>query len=230
VAGETLQEFGRRTPLGGLLAALDETIMPQTLSATNAGGAELIFDVANRRLLRVRPGRGADLADCAPDPRDPAGVEHLCAALRAFAEDAPLHLSRGRVPATRSPGGTGISVVDLAGLLDTGIAPSRGVEATALLDTLLDAHSGSIDGWIYRAVDETTGQGAPQACAILEDLFHGLDQAGGAAGNPSVSVVERAGHGLVLVRSGEVAMGFATDPDTADELAAEAQEALLGWA
>ena len=74
-----LHPFGRRTLLSGLLAAIDATLLAETLHVESDDGRALLLDTGARRLRRIRPA-GPDAftpLDLHAGDRDPQDTELL---------------------------------------------------------------------------------------------------------------------------------------------------------
>jgi len=223
-----LRPFGRRSPLGALLAAIDETVLPRTLLIRNAAGETLSFDAARRRLIAVRPGPGAPVPPSAPDPNDASGLDLLGQALHDFAARAPLHLRQKA--ATDAAAAEGMRAADLATRWGAPMAAGPPPDPGDILDRLLDAHAGVIRACLIAADPaEAEADGEPQARALLDEFARTAAACPAAQRGGRLLAVSRSGYGLALLEMPGVALGLATEPGAADAVTADLQRVLLGW-
>ncbi|MEE4118983.1 MAG: hypothetical protein V2I65_08205 [Paracoccaceae bacterium] len=223
-----VRPFGRRSALASLLAALDEAVMPQTLRVTDARGATLKLDLANRRLLAVRPGPGATIAPCAPDAADEAGLDRLCDCLADFAAGGPLRIAPEALAGTS--GRRGVAVADLAARRGETLAPGPVPEPAAMLEHAFAAHPETLLAWLAVEEGASDGDGDPAALADLDALAAALAACPAALPEGTLATALRPDHALALLHSGGVTLGIAALPEAGDALAATLQQMLLGWA
>ena len=228
-AGMEIRPFGRRTTLGALLAAVDATLLAQTLQVTNATGETLRLDAGNGRLRQVRPEGPCPVPACALEPRDAAALHDLRPALEAFTADGALRMEPEPIDEAAPTGPAGVAAVDLAALWGLRIAPEAPPEPAEALERILHAHRGAIYAWRLDTGEQDLARGDEAARDALATLAERMGEPAGVLDEGTIVSVERSGYALVLFRRDGALAGVAAVSRGADAIVAQLQEMLLGW-
>ncbi|WP_068114858.1 hypothetical protein [Tropicimonas marinistellae] len=247
-AGRQLRAFGGRTLLASVLQEIDETVLARTLRLANAEGRELLLDVHNRRVLRVRApsarqfcGRALSTIWQPEDTRDPETISFLRDLLDGFiAESDALQVWEETQTAEQPEDGFGISAKKLADAWEVVLAPSGRLPMVDVLDGILARHRGTILCWVRRFDGQTDCGGDAglfeQAEALARKLERDVFAASRALPDLSrdrcVFALNRfggSGHGVILASFDGILLTLLIRPAGLDAMVNDLQEVLHGW-